>query len=229
MISKKIEKEINEQINAEFWSAYFYLSMSAYFISKNLPGFANWMRVQYQEEISHALKFFNYLNERGGRVILTPIKEVKSEWKDEIEVFKDTLKHEQHVTSLISNLINSAIEESDGKWKPSPGLIYPLLGRLLDEGLIEETEDGKYQITDEGKTISKDLEVFNRNMKEQIDTVMKMANVGKFMAMDVLERVTILGNLLSSNVSNMTNHEVEKYKKFLKSELEKIKEMDSKK
>jgi len=126
-------------------------------------------------------------------------------------------------------IINSAVEDSDGKWKPSPGLIYPLLGRLLDEGLIEETEDGKYQITDEGKTISKDLEVFNRNMKEQIDTVMKIANVGKFMAMDVLERVTILGNLLSSNVSNMTNHEVEKYKKFLKSELEKIKKMDSKK
>ena len=98
-----------------------------------------------------------------------------------------------------------------------------------EEELIEETEDGKYQITDEGKTISKDLEVFNKNMKEQIDTVMKMANVGKFMAMDVLERVTILGNLLSSNVSNMTNHEVEKYKRFLKSELEKIKEMDSKK
>jgi len=116
-----------------------------------------------------------------------------------------------------------------GKWKPSPGLIYPLLGRLLDEGLIEETEDGKYQITDEGKTISKDLEVFNKNMKEQIDTVMKMANVGKFMAMDVLERVTILGNLLSSNVTNMTNHEIEKYTKFLELELKKIKEKDSKK
>ena len=126
-------------------------------------------------------------------------------------------------------IINSAIEESDGKWKPSPGLIYPLLGRLLDEGLIEETEDGKYQITDEGKTISKDLEVFNKNMKEQIDTVMKMANVGKFMAMDVLERVTILGNLLSSNVTSMTNNEIEKYAKFLESELKKIKEKDSKK
>jgi DNA-binding PadR family transcriptional regulator len=126
-------------------------------------------------------------------------------------------------------IINSAIEESDGKWKPSPGLIYPLLGRLLDEGLIEETEDGKYQITNEGKTISKDLEVFNRNMKEQIDTVMKMANVGKFMAMDVLERVTILGNLLSSNVTSMTNHEIEKYTKFLESELKKIREKDSKK
>ena len=139
------------------------------------------------------------------------------------------LKQLQKMPHTGKEIINSAVEESDGKWKPSPGLIYPLLGRLLDEGLIEETEDGKYQITDKGKKISQDLEVFNKNMKEQLDTVMKIANVGKFMAMDVLERVTILGNLLSSNVSKMTNHEVEKYKKFLQTELEKIKEMDSKK
>ena len=139
------------------------------------------------------------------------------------------LKQLQKMPHTGKEIINSAVEDSDGKWKPSPGLIYPLLGRLLDEGLIEETEDGKYQITDEGKTISKDLEVFNKNMKEQIDTVMKMANVGKFMAMDVLERVTILGNLLSSNVTSMTNHEIEKYTKFLESELKKIKEKDSKK
>ena len=139
------------------------------------------------------------------------------------------LKQLQKMPHTGKEIINSAIEESDGKWKPSPGLIYPLLGRLLDEGLIEETEDGKYQITEEGKTISKDLEIFNKNMKEQIDTVMKMANVGKFMAMDILERITILGNLLSSNVSSMTNHEIEKYKKFLESELKKVKEMASKK
>ena len=139
------------------------------------------------------------------------------------------LKQLQKMPHTGKEIINSAVEESDGKWKPSPGLIYPLLGRLLDEGLIEETEGGKYQITDKGKKISQDLEVFNKNMKEQLDTVMKMANIGKFMAMDVLERVTILGNLLSSNVSKMTNHEVEKYKKFLQAELEKIKEMDSKK
>ena len=126
-------------------------------------------------------------------------------------------------------IIDSAVKESDGEWKPSPGLIYPLLGRLLDENLIEETENGKYQITNKGKTTFEDLESFNHNMKKQMDTMMKMANVGKFMAMDVLERVTILGNLLSSNVGNMTNREVEKYKKFLQSELEKIKEMDSKK
>ncbi len=139
------------------------------------------------------------------------------------------LKQLQKMPHTGKEIINSAIEESDGKWKPSPGLIYPLLGRLLDEGLIEETKDGKYQITDKGKTISQDLESFNRNMKEQIDTVMKMANVGKFMAMDVLERVAILGNLLSSNVSSMTNNEIEKYTKFLESELKKIKEKDSKK
>ena len=126
-------------------------------------------------------------------------------------------------------IIDYAVKESDGEWKPSPGLIYPLLGRLLDENLIEETENGKYQITNKGKTTFEDLESFNHNMKKQMDTMMKMANVGKFMAMDVLERVTILGNLLSSNVGNMTNREVEKYKKFLQSELEKIKEMDSKK
>ena len=87
---------------------------------------------------------------------------------------------------------------------------------------------GNIRLQMKEKTISKDLEVFNRNMKEQIDTVMKMANVGKFMAMDVLERVTILGNLLSSNVTSMTNNEIEKYAKFLESELKKIKEKDSK-
>ena len=113
MLSKQIEKELNDQINAEYWSAYFYLSMAAYFENKNLPGFANWMKVQYQEEISHVMKFFNYVNERGGRVLLKPIDAVKTEWKDEIEVFEETLKHEQKVTGLINNLVNIALEEKD--------------------------------------------------------------------------------------------------------------------
>ena len=73
-----------------------------------------------------------------------------------------------------------------------------------------------------------DSQIFKNNITKQLETVFRVGNIGKFMAMDVLERVTILGNLLSSNVSNMTNHEVEKYKKFLESELDKIKEMDSK-
>lgn len=113
MLSKRIEKELNDQINAEYWSAYFYLSMAAYFENKNLPGFANWMKIQYQEEISHVMKFFNYVNERGGRVLLKPVDAVKTEWKDEIEVFEDTLNHEQKVTGLINNLVNIAIEEKD--------------------------------------------------------------------------------------------------------------------
>jgi len=126
-------------------------------------------------------------------------------------------------------IIDSAIEESGGRWKPSPGLIYPLLGRLLDEGLIEETDNGKYSISKKGQETIGDLETFKNNITKQLETVFRVGNIGKFMAMDVLERVTILGNLLSSNVSNMTNHEVEKYKKFLESELDKIKGMESKK
>ena len=120
-------------------------------------------------------------------------------------------------------IIDSAIEESGGRWKPSPGLIYPLLGRLLDEGLIEETDNGKYSISKKGQETIGDLETFKNNITKQLETVFLVGNIGKFMAMDVLERVTILGNLLISNVSNMTNHEVEKYKKIFESELEKIK------
>ena len=126
-------------------------------------------------------------------------------------------------------IIDSAVEASAGNWKPSPGLIYPLLGRLLDESLIEESENGKYQITDNGKMILMDLEKWKMNMQQQMSTMMRLMDMGKFMGMDMLERVTILGNLLSSNASNMTNHEINKYKKFLQDELEKIKEMDSKK
>ncbi len=113
MISKRMEEEINKQINAEMYSAYLYLSMSAYFESQSLPGFANWMRVQYQEENFHAMKFFDYLHERGGEVKLMPIEGPQTEWKDAIEVFEQVFKHEQHVTSLINNLVNVAIEEKD--------------------------------------------------------------------------------------------------------------------
>ncbi len=113
MISEKMEKAINDQINAEMWSAYLYLSMSAYFLDQNLSGFANWMKVQYQEEVSHAMKFFGYLAERGGRVTLKPISEVPVEWSGPVEIFEETLKHERHVTSLINNLMNIAFDERD--------------------------------------------------------------------------------------------------------------------
>lgn len=113
MMKQRLADVINAQVNAEFYSAYLYLSMSAYFADQNLPGFANWMRVQFEEEQFHALRFFDYISERGGRAILTAFESPKTEWSSIIEVFEDVLKHEQHVTDLINNLVDVAIEEKD--------------------------------------------------------------------------------------------------------------------
>lgn len=113
MISKKLEEAINSQINAEFHSAYLYLSMASYFEGENLPGFANWMRVQFEEEQFHAFKMFNYLAERGGRPILTKIEGPQTDWDGLIDVFESTLEHEQLVTSLINNLADVAQDEKD--------------------------------------------------------------------------------------------------------------------
>jgi ferritin len=112
-ISKSVEKILNEQINAEFWSAYFYLSMSNYFNANGMPGFANWMKVQFEEETFHAMKMLDYVNERGGRVILEPIAEVPAEWNGVLNVYEETLKHEEKVTALINECVNVAIEEKD--------------------------------------------------------------------------------------------------------------------
>ena len=125
-------------------------------------------------------------------------------------------------------IIDTAVKESGGRWKPSPGLIYPLLGRLLDENLIEESKEGKYQLSQKGKNTLEDLGSFNNIIKKQLDTIFRVGNVSKFVAMDILERITILGNLLSSNVEKMTKQEAEKYKKFLESELKKIDETNKK-
>jgi ferritin len=113
MLKKSVESAINQQINAEFYSAYLYLSMSAYFQSIGLAGYANWMRIQFQEETAHATHFFDYVNERGGRVQLTPIAEVVVDFNGVVDVFEKTLAHEQKVTSLINNLIDVAIAEGD--------------------------------------------------------------------------------------------------------------------
>ncbi|MDD3626860.1 MAG: ferritin [bacterium] len=113
MINKKIEEAINKQINAELYSAYLYLSMGAYFGAMNLPGFENWMKVQAQEETFHAMKFFNFVNERGGRVILEAIDKPEVEWDNPVAVFEEVYKHEQHVTDLINKLMDLAIKEND--------------------------------------------------------------------------------------------------------------------
>ncbi|HXV66395.1 MAG TPA: PadR family transcriptional regulator [Nitrosopumilaceae archaeon] len=127
-------------------------------------------------------------------------------------------------------IIDAGLKQSQGMWKPSPGLIYPLLGRLLDEGLIEETKSGKYQITRKGRSTAEDLDSVNDIVKKQLDVLFRIGNVGRFVAMDVLERIFSMGALLSSNISNMTKEETTKYKKFLESELRKMeKQVDKKK
>lgn len=127
-------------------------------------------------------------------------------------------------------IIDAGLNQSQGMWKPSPGLIYPLLGRLLDEGLIEETKSGKYQITRKGRSTAEDLDSVNDIIKKQLDVLFRIGNVGRFVAMDVLERIFSMGTLLSSNISNMTKEETTKYKKFLESELRKMeKQVDKKK
>ena len=109
MIGKKMEQALNDQVNAELYSAYLYLSMVAYFESKNLPGFAQWMRVQTQEEISHAMKIFDFINERGGRALLAAIDQPDAEWKSPLAAFEAAYAHEQLVTGRINDLVNLAI------------------------------------------------------------------------------------------------------------------------
>jgi ferritin len=112
-MKEKLVNALNEQVNKELYSAYIYQSMAAYFDSKNLEGFSAWMDVQAQEEMEHARKIYDFIQDRGGRVKLTAIAEPKHDWKDALEVFSDALKHEEFVTDSINKLVDLAIEEND--------------------------------------------------------------------------------------------------------------------
>ncbi len=131
----------------------------------------------------------------------------------------DLLKDTPHTGKQI---IDHAVEKSNGIWKPSPGLIYPLLGRLLDEGLISEDKDGKYQLTKKGRSTAEDVDKINDIVKKQMDVLFRIGNVGRFVAMDMLEKISAMGSVLSSNVANMTEEETTKYRKFLRDELQKL-------
>ncbi len=113
MISEKMEKAFNDQINKELYSEYLYLSMQAYFESLNLKGFVNWFTVQVQEEHAHAIGMFDYLHERGGKVELQAIDKPRTEWKSPLECFENVLEHEQYVTSRINALMDTAEEVKD--------------------------------------------------------------------------------------------------------------------
>ena len=115
MISEKMQKAINDQINKELYSAYLYLSMQAYFERLGLSGFTNWMNVQVQEENAHAMGMYNYLHERGGKVELLAIDKPQTDWTSPLDVFKHVLEHEEYVTSLINGLLDVAEgEKGDG-------------------------------------------------------------------------------------------------------------------
>ncbi len=134
MIDKEMEEAINKQINEEMYSAYLYLSMSAYFEKIGLKGFANWMHVQYKEEMDHAMKFYRYLIERGGTVRLYGIKEPPHEWKSPLDAFEQTLEHEKHITKCINYLVDLAEKKKDRA-------TFNMLQWYIDEQVEEEAND----------------------------------------------------------------------------------------
>jgi ferritin len=113
MMNETIREAFNKQINAELYSSYLYLSMSAYFESINLAGFAQWMRCQAQEEILHAMKFYDYVHERGGTVALTAIDGPPTAWDSPLNAFEEAYRHERKVTEMINDLVDLAIVERD--------------------------------------------------------------------------------------------------------------------
>ncbi len=108
-----MEEALNKQLNAELYSGYLYLSMAAYFEEIDLGGFANWMRVQAQEELSHGMRFYDYIVQRGARVTLSEIEKPQSSWESPVDVFEHVLSHEKTVSGLIDDLVDLSIEERD--------------------------------------------------------------------------------------------------------------------
>ena len=131
---------VNEQLNLELASAYVYLAMSAHFESAGLPGFARWMRLQSQEELGHAMRFFEFLNDRGGRVDLKAIEAPPSDFRSPLDVFEQALEHEKRVTGSINRLYDLAVKEGDHAAQP-------LLLSFISEQIEEEKTAG--QIVDQ--------------------------------------------------------------------------------
>ena len=112
MINEKMQQAINKQINEELYSAYLYLSMSAYSNQQDLPGFATWFRAQYEEEMMHMMRFYDYMIEQGGLIHLAAVAEPTSDFGTPLEMFKTTLEHERHITGCINKLMDTAIGRS---------------------------------------------------------------------------------------------------------------------
>ena len=147
MIGERLNEAINEQIKNELESYYIYLSMAAYFHSISLDGMGHWMRCQAHEEMIHAMKFFQHLIDRGGKLVLQDVRQLKTEWSSPQEAFKDAFAHEQFITGKINELTTIAREEKDYASEP-------LLAWFSDEQIEEEAESGK--IADEMEMVGED-------------------------------------------------------------------------
>jgi len=113
MISQRMQDQMNEQIKHETFSAYLYFSMAAYFHAESLDGMAQWMKAQAQEELDHALRFFNHIDERGGRIELDAIEKPETSWDSPLAAFEAALAHEEFITGRINELVKVAAEEND--------------------------------------------------------------------------------------------------------------------
>lgn len=135
MLSNTMEAALNDQIQRELESAYIYLSMASYFDSINLPGFAQWMQAQFNEEQAHAFLFYEFVNDRGGRVKLQPIGQPPVEFTSPIEAFEVTLGHEKKISGFINDLYGMAVAEKDYASQP-------FLQRFVEEQVEEEKTAG---------------------------------------------------------------------------------------
>lgn len=113
MINDKIQKALNKQLNEELSSSYAYLAMSAYFTSKSFDGFAHWLRLQSQEEYGHAMKIFDYIHRRDGKVSLAKVDPPKTSWKTPLDIFKETYEQEVSVSKSINNIVDLSVSEKD--------------------------------------------------------------------------------------------------------------------
>jgi ferritin len=147
MIGDRLCQEMNNQIKNELESYYIYLSMAAYFESGSLDGMGHWMRCQAHEEMNHAMKFYKHLVDRGGKIVLQDLKQIKTEWSSPLEAFQDAYAHEQFITGKINDLTTVAREEKDYASEP-------MLAWFSDEQIEEEATAGK--ITDELEMIGND-------------------------------------------------------------------------
>lgn len=167
-MNKSVEEAFNDQINEELFSSYVYLAMAAHFETLNLEGFTNWMKLQAQEELGHAMRLFDHINRRGGRVALKAIGEPPLEYGSPLEVFEKALAHEQHITACINKLYKIALEEHDYAAQME-------LQWFIDEQVEEEENAGRVvdQLrmagNDQSALLMLDRELGQRTAQEEVE------------------------------------------------------------